>query len=393
MGALLSTPVELVRIQRTGNKFFRCAVAEMQGHVGEAAANFCAPKLAELGTSEESKRSEMPSDDEITAVFEKVDSSFRNFVNEGGEEAGSTVVGALINADEDGTYSVKLMNCGDSRGIVVRDSNYQESCPPIPVRKPSHASRQELSFAVIAESVDHKPDHPVEFARIEKAGGFVSNENPARLDGNLAVSRGMGDFEYKKSPYIPVGEQKVSCVPDIYDMKGVKHGSFCLLACDGLWDTISVEFASGFVRALLKKDPRADLGEICSHLIKLSLNAGSRDNITVMIIHFTDGSDWSTRSNRFNGSDEMLNFERLVDGKINFDEDTCKHYRKFLRRCNFPFTPAPCSVSGRWYQTMYKCPGSGQVYCNRSCQKKGWRKHLAALAAKAEAGEEKKAES
>lgn len=46
-------------------------------------------------------------------------------------------------------------------------------------------------------STDHKPEDDIEYKRITEAGGFISE---GRIDGNLNLSRCIGDFEYKKDP-------------------------------------------------------------------------------------------------------------------------------------------------------------------------------------------------
>jgi serine/threonine protein phosphatase PrpC len=43
-------------------------------------------------------------------------------------------------------------------------------------------------------STDHKPEDKIESDRIEKAGGYV---NAGRVNGNLNLTRALGDFEYK----------------------------------------------------------------------------------------------------------------------------------------------------------------------------------------------------
>jgi len=211
------------------------------------------------------------------------------------------------------------------------------------------------------------------------------------LDGNLAVSRGLGDFEYKGDPSREPGDQKVSCIPDIYEVSGLKPGSICVLACDGLWDVMKGDRVASFVRDWLKRDPRADLGEICTKLIRMSLELNSRDNVTAMIIQMVDGSEWSRKSNRFNNSDEMLHFDKLQQDH-QLDEDVRKQYNVFLRKCMFPSTPIVCAVSGRWFSSMWLCPTSGKLYSTRSCQKRGWSRYKALLADEAKTGERKRGE-
>lgn len=55
-------------------------------------------------------------------------------------------------------------------------------------------------------SEDHKPNDEIERKRIENAGGCVQWK---RVDGDLAVSRAMGDFQYKNRPDLPAKDQKV----------------------------------------------------------------------------------------------------------------------------------------------------------------------------------------
>ena len=55
-----------------------------------------------------------------------------------------------------------------------------------------------------ALSVDHKPADQYERARIENAGGFVEFN---RVNGNLALSRAVGDFAFKGNSSLPAEDQ------------------------------------------------------------------------------------------------------------------------------------------------------------------------------------------
>lgn len=371
----------------------------MDGHGGDGASQYCAPELARNHARFlEEHMPNLPPDEQIAETFVRVDSQFRDHVRSNADQdSGSTVVGAVISKQNNGNYSLKILNCGDSRGLVVlppsqagrtkseEDEKKEEEAKkngrsgsgPVVVSRPHPGEESGLEPPAFLASIDHKPDHPVEQARIEAAGGFVSTDDPPRLDKNLAVSRGVGDFLYKSSPELPPDKQKVSCLPDVYEVSQLEPGSVVVLACDGLWDVMSNKQVADLVSGQLQKKPDSDLGTMCADLVHKALKDNSRDNITVMIIQLTDGSSWSTGSARFNDSDEMMMFDKLSFAKMEKDHRDWKEQSdRFLRRCDFPSKPDPCVSSGRWFKTMWKCPKTGNHYCNKHFQKKHWNEHF-----------------
>jgi len=400
-------------VQRGGCTAFRYAAAEMQGwrthhedshsatcdgsfgsfwvldgHGGAGASAFAAPRLSREFMGCPTPGGTLLRNGDIAEVFESLDRRFKDHVRDNPQEdSGSTVVGALVAKGLDGNYTAKLVNCGDSRGVLVRAPTEDEADAAEDLSSPRPSPRKgvqvilpspvaaagdapEKLWPIIVESVDHKPNHPVEKARIEAAGGYVlACEDPPRLDGNLAVSRGMGDFEYKVNETLSASQQKVSCIPDIYEVSGIRPGSILVLACDGIWDVMSSQEAAIFVRDKLVEDPKSDLGDIAGDLLKSCLGKGSRDNMTVMLIHLDDGSDVADKF----PSDEMKNGEKLLDI---VEEDVMKHYRVFLdREPAFPREVRACAVCGRWFANPNRCPCKAVTYCSKHCQKKGWKEH------------------
>lgn len=62
-----------------------------------------------------------------------------------------------------------------------------------------------------------------------------------RIDGNLAVSRGFGDFEYKYGGDSDPRKKAVTAFPDVVTRKRDSKDQFLVIACDGIWDCLSSE--------------------------------------------------------------------------------------------------------------------------------------------------------
>jgi protein phosphatase 1B len=104
-----------------------------------------------------------------------------------------------------------------------------------------------------------------------------------RIDGDLAVSRAFGDFEYKNRPDLEPALQKVSCRPDIRVEEAGPADDLLVLACDGLWDVMSSSEAVETVREILAAGEE-DMRLVAEELVDLALNKGSRDNVSAVVL-------------------------------------------------------------------------------------------------------------
>jgi serine/threonine protein phosphatase PrpC len=163
------------------------------------------------------------------------------------------------------TRTLILANIGDSRAILSRQGH------------------------VIELTHDHKPDDPVEYERILSMGGSVvwhgdvdRSGNPIegtgvyRVNGNLALSRALGDASEK--PIVTAG-------PDLTRIEIIEGvDDFVVLATDGLWDVMYSEDVVGYVHALLEAGEDIAIDDIPGMLVEEALRRGSCDNITVLIV-------------------------------------------------------------------------------------------------------------
>jgi len=170
-----------------------------------------------------------------------------------------------------------VANCGDSRAVLCRGG---------------HA---------IDLSQDHKPSLPEERARIEEAGGWVQHGAVPRVNGDLSLSRALGDLEYKDDK-LPPENHIVSAVPEVRSVARTPQDEFLLLACDGIWDVLSSQAAVDFVRHQLgdsnswgwriatgKLKASEILSQLLDHCLSpdLASTAGlGGDNMTVVLVLF-----------------------------------------------------------------------------------------------------------
>jgi len=213
--------------------------AVLDGHGGHQCSQWMSENLIDLITDflilEESVERA------LEKAFECADQMFLKK----GIKSGSTCVCMLI---EEATQTAWVCNLGDSR--CVFSSGWQ--------------------------SKDHRPTESSELARIELAGGTVINN---RVQGLLAVSRAFGDKAFK-----PI----VSATPEItkHDLSKMKsqYGShlFAILACDGLWDYLSVPLALSLASdGLMLASPE----DVSWGLIRAALDEkASKDNVSVLLI-------------------------------------------------------------------------------------------------------------
>lgn len=235
--------------------------AVYDGHAGSQVAKYCCEHLLDHITSNQDFKgtdgqlSVESVKSGIRTGFLQIDEHMRVISEKkhGADRSGSTAVGVMLSP-----HHIYFINCGDSRGLLCRS-------------KKVHFFTQ-----------DHKPSNPLEKERIQNAGGSVMIQ---RVNGSLAVSRALGDFDYKCVHGKGPTEQLVSPEPEVYEIeRSEEDDQFIILACDGIWDVMGNEELCDFVRSRLEVTD--DLEKVCNEIVDTCLYKGSRDNMSVILICF-----------------------------------------------------------------------------------------------------------
>lgn len=99
-------------------------------------------------------------------------------------------------------------------------------------------------------SFDHKPNDEGERRRIEAAGSEVNNEG--RVDGNLNLSRSLGDLKSKHREHLAPEDQAITANPDTYVYELTDDIDFILMGCDGIWEKNDCDRAVEWMHERLK---------------------------------------------------------------------------------------------------------------------------------------------
>ncbi|KAJ6768159.1 PROTEIN PHOSPHATASE 2C [Salix koriyanagi] len=213
------------------------------GHGGPKAAEFAAKNLNKNIMDEVSSRCQAGTETAIRNGYLTTDEEFlKQTVN-----GGACCVTALIHQG-----NLVVSNTGDCRAVISRGG--------------------------VAEALtsDHRPSRKDEKDRIEALGGYVDSCHGVwRIQGSLAVTRGIGDGHLKRW---------VIAEPETRVLKIKPEFEFLILASDGLWDKVTNQEAVDVIHPSCVGVDELDPLSACKKLVELSLSRGSVDDTTVMVI-------------------------------------------------------------------------------------------------------------
>ncbi|CAD2092172.1 protein phosphatase PPM2, putative [Plasmodium vinckei lentum] len=208
-----------------------------------------------------------------------------------------------------------VANAGDSRAIICFNGNS------------------------LGMSTDHKPHLQAEEARIKKAGGYIAN---GRVDGNLNLTRAIGDLHYKRDPFLSQKDQKISAFPEVTCVTLTPDDEFLFLACDGIWDCKDGQDVVGFVKTRLEKfeelpDNSADLDgnqNTNSEQIDSNNNTTNNENSTLKDeSNVSNSAETGQTSNSHdkninNDNSNIENEDNSNENQNNFNENSDNSFEK-----------------------------------------------------------------
>ena len=242
------------------------AAYDGHGEFGDLVSNFAMLQIQER--LEAHQLFEGNSDEDVAQAFKDVFNTVDRILPDNGIDcfhSGSTAVVVLMRDNR-----LHIANAGDSRAVMAKKN------------------RDGMTIAYDL-SEDQNPNHPVEQARIEAAGGFVSPPpeeglsarvwlDPEFRQVGLAMGRSIGDHA--------VSGVGVIAEPEVTTYEVTADDEFMILASDGVWEFITSSEAVGIVQRYLDRGAH----KACEELIEVAKQrwrdeeGDYRDDITAVVV-------------------------------------------------------------------------------------------------------------
>ncbi|GMH20864.1 hypothetical protein Nepgr_022706 [Nepenthes gracilis] len=153
---------------------------------------------------------------------------------------------------------------------------------------------------------DHHPDRDDEKLRVEMAGGYVFEWGGVpRVNGQLAVSRAIGDVSFKR--------YGVTSDPEVTDWQPLTvNDSYLIAASDGVFEKLDTQDICDLLWEVQNEDPiRSQISSVCSYsladcIVHTAFEKGSTDNLAAVVVPLrTTGVSNSLLNGRCSGGGDI----------------------------------------------------------------------------------------
>ncbi|KAL5561831.1 hypothetical protein UlMin_031578 [Ulmus minor] len=235
----------------------------------------------------------------LLQAIHDIDATFTKEASKKGIDAGSTATVILI---ADG--HILVANIGDSKALLCTEKVqspaeakasylrlYRQERRKGALSRIKNDDNSKLSsssglvhFSVKELTRDHHPNRADERFRVENAGGYVLEWGGVpRVNGQLAISRAIGDISFKSYGVISA--------PELTDWQPLTaNDSFLVAASDGVFEKLSLQDVCDLLWEVQTHGPlRSELSTSCSYsladcIVNIALQKGSMDNLAAVVV-------------------------------------------------------------------------------------------------------------
>ncbi|XP_038717105.1 uncharacterized protein LOC120010391 isoform X2 [Tripterygium wilfordii] len=233
----------------------------------------------------------------LLRAIQDVDVTFSEEASRNNLDSGSTATVMLI---ADG--QILVANIGDSKAFLCSEQFYSPAEAEALLRLyreqrrngavSRRRDREKINFTnsnglthyfVKELTRDHHPDREDERFRVETAGGYVHEWGGIpRVNGQLAVSRAIGDVPFKIYGVISM--------PEVTDWQPLTiNDSYAVAASDGVFEKLSLQDVCDVIWKVSHGTMRSGLSSSCSYsladcIVNTAFEKGSMDNVAVVVV-------------------------------------------------------------------------------------------------------------